>query len=199
MDELTRISPATRAALVAVAQGSCYFPGCRTPILVSLGSQPEINIEIARIRGSDPSQPRYVAGSTDSFSNLLLLCVPHRRTVDRDPKAHPVELLESWVPSGALDELGPIGPARLSDLLTSAFWTAKEQVSDALLRLEKTDSDAAQLLRHLLDDQRNRYGVDPEIAAVLYRVARTLDNLVEPEPAPRRAPRPERLNIGWRP
>ncbi|NMO54128.1 hypothetical protein HH310_23460 [Actinoplanes sp. TBRC 11911] len=201
MDELTRISPATRAALVAVAQGSCYFPGCRTPILVALGSQPEINIEFARIRSADPAQPRYVAGTSDedSFHNLLLLCVPHRRTVDRDATAHPVELLESWVPSGALDDLGPLSPARLADLLTSAFWTAKEQVADALLRLEKTDSDAAQLLRHLLDDQRSRYAVDPEIAAILHRVARALDQLVEPEPAPRRSPRPERPNIGWRP
>jgi hypothetical protein len=192
------ISPETRAALVAVSQGSCYFPGCRTPILVSLGSQPEINIEIARIRSSDPSRPRYVAGTKneDSFHNLLLLCVPHRRTVDRDLQAHPVELLESWVP--AMESLGPVSAGSLEELLTSAFWTAKEQVREALLRLEKTDAEAAQLLRHLMDDQRSRYGVDPEIAAILSRVDRTLDRLVEPEPAPRKGPRPGRFNIGWR-
>jgi hypothetical protein len=193
------ISPEARAALVAVSQGSCYFPGCRTPILVALGSQPEINIEIARIRSADPSQPRYVAGTSDedSFHNFLLLCVPHRRIVDRDLQAHPVELLESWVP--AMDSLGPVSVAGLEELLTSAFWTAKEQIREALLRLEKTDSEAAQLLRHLMDDQRSRYGVDPEIAALLSRVSRTLDRLVEPEPAPRKGPRPGRFNIGWQP
>ena len=208
MNELMRISPATRAALISVAHGSCYFPGCRTPILVSLGSQPEINIEIAHIRGTDPDQPRYVAGLRDddrnSFHNLLLLCVPHRRTVDREPKAHPVELLESWTPAvnGALDELGPMRPSGLEDLLTSAFWTAKEQVNEALLRLDKTDSEAAQLLRHLLDgvyDQRARYGVDPEIVTILSRVTHTLDRLVEPEPELRKAPRPGRFNVGWQP
>jgi hypothetical protein len=193
------ISPETRAALVAVSQGSCYFPGCRTPILVSLGSQPEINIEIARIRSGDRSQPRYVAGTKneDSFYNLLLLCVPHRRIVDRDLAAHPVELLESWVP--AVESLGPVSAGRLEELLTSAFWTAKEQVREALLRLEKTDAEAAQLLRHLMDDQRSRYGVDPEIAAILSRVDRTLERLVEPEPAPRKGPRPGRFNVGWQP
>jgi hypothetical protein len=208
MDELTRTPPATRAALVAVAQGTCYFPGCRTPILVSLGSQPELNIEIAHVRGSDPDQPRYVAGLSDedrnSFHNLLLLCVPHRRVVDRAPKAHPVELLESWVPAGngALDDLGPLSMARFEQLLTSAFWTAKEQVTEALLRLEKTDPEAAQLLRHLMDglyDQRSRYGVDPEIVTILSRVTKTLDSLTEPEPGPRRGPRAHRMNIGWQP
>jgi hypothetical protein len=206
MDELTRKSPATRAALVAVSQGSCYFPGCRTPILVSLGSQPEMNVEIAQIRGADPDGPRYVAGLSDedrnSFRNLLLLCVPHRRIVDRDPRAHPVELLETWVPAGndTLDDLGPMTAAGLEHLLTSAFWTAKEQVADALLLLEKTDSEAAQLLRHLLDglyDQRSRYGVDPEIVTILSRATRTLDRLVEPEPEPRKSPRPSRFNVGW--
>jgi hypothetical protein len=206
MDELTRISPATRAALVAVSQGFCYFPGCRKPILVSLGGRPEINIEIAHIRGADPDHPRYAAGLSDedrdSPGNLLLLCVPHRRTVDREPTAHPAELLESWLPAAeeALTELGPMSRARFEDLLRSAFWSAREQVSEALLRLEKTDAEAAELLRHLLDgayDQRSRYGVDPEIVAILSRVTCTLDKLVEPEPEPRRVPRPHRVNVGW--
>ena len=206
MDELTRISSATRAALVAVSQGFCYFPGCRKPILVSLGGRPEINIEIARIRDADPDHPRYVAGLSDedrdSPRNLLLLCVPHRRTIDREPKAHPAELLESWLPSAeeALIELGPVSTAGFEELLRSAFWSAKERINEALLRLEKTDSEAAQLLRHLLDgayDQRSRYGVDPEIVAILSRVTRTLDRLVEPEPEPRRAPRQHRVNVGW--
>nr|WP_296075712.1 hypothetical protein [uncultured Actinoplanes sp.] len=138
----------------------------------------------------------------DSCGNFLLLCVPHRRTVDRDPRAHPPGLLESWLPDArqALDELGPMSTDRFEGLLLSSFGAAKEQISEALLRLEKTDSEAAQLLRYLVDglyDQRSRYGVDPEIVSVLSRVTRTLDRLVEPEPEPRRAPRPHRINVGW--
>jgi len=90
--------------------------------------------------------------------------------------------------------------ARFESLLRSSFGAAKEQISEALLRLEKTDSEAARLLRFLVDglvDQRSRYGVDPEIVSVLSRVTQTLDRFVEPEPEPRRAPRPHRINVGW--
>jgi len=205
MDVLTRISPETRAALVALSQGTCYFPGCRTPILITLGGLREINVEIAHVGGSDHDGPRYVAGLStaerDSLGNVLLLCVPHRRIVDRDEKTYPAELLQTWLPAGngLLKDLGGLTEARLESLLTDAFWTAKEQISDALGRLEEVDKEAAQLLRHLIDghyDERNRYGVDPQIVTILTRVSRALDAVEEPEA--RRTPRPERANIGWR-
>ena len=201
MDALTRISPETRAALVALSQGTCYFPGCRTPVLISLGGLREINVEIAHIGGSDPERPRYIAGLSnadrDSLGNVLLLCVPHRRIVDRDEKTYPAELLQTWLPAGngLLKDLGGLTEARLEGLLTDAFRAAKEQISDALVRFEEIDKEAAQLLRHLIDGH-DRYGVDPQIVAILTRVSRALGALEEP--AARRTPRPERTNIGWR-
>src|SRR3712207_2669699 len=45
-------STATRAALAALARGSCYFPGCRTPILTLVGGRPEVDVEMVPIRGS---------------------------------------------------------------------------------------------------------------------------------------------------
>jgi hypothetical protein len=200
MDQPQQFRPETRAALVALAQGSCQFPGCRTPILVFLGDELEVNVEMVPIRGTDPAGPRYVAGTTaqqrDSFANLLLLCVPHRRIVDRDEKAHPVELIENWrVPLA--DDLGPITPQRLDDLLTTAFTTAREQIDDALARLAKTDPDAARLLGGVMADlhrQRSRYGADHRLASALTQV---LDALARAEPA-RRSPRPDRINVGWR-
>ena len=163
-----------------------------------LGDELEVNVEMVPIRGTDPAGPRYVAGTTgrqrDSFDNLLLLCVPHRRIVDRDEKAHPIELIENWRPRLG-DDLGPVTAARLDDLLTTAFVVAREQVDDALAAFARTDPDAARLLTGIMADlhrQRSRYGADPRLATALNRV---LAALTEP---PRRAPRPERANVGWR-
>jgi hypothetical protein len=198
MDELPQLTPETRAALVALAQGSCQFPGCRTPILVFLGDDLEINVEMVPIRDTDPAGPRYVAGTSprqrDSFANLLLLCVPHRRILDRDEKAHPIELIETW--RVVLDsELGPMTPQRLDDLLTTAFTAAREQVDEALTRFARTEPDAARLLGTVMHDlhrQRSRYGADHRLASALTRV---LDVLAEPA---RHEPRRDRVNVGWR-
>ncbi|MEV6848555.1 hypothetical protein [Actinoplanes sp. NPDC051411] len=195
---MRQLSPETRAALVTLAQGSCQFPGCRTPILVFLGDDLEVNVEMVRIRDTDPAGPRYVAGTTarqrDSFANLLLLCVPHGRILDRDEKAHPIELIETWRTEVG-DDLGPITPRRLGELLTTAFTAAREQVDEALTRFARTEPDAARLLGAVMGDlhrQRGRYGADRRLTSALTQV---LDVLTE---QPRRAPRPERVNVGWR-
>jgi hypothetical protein len=146
----------TRAALAAVARGTCFFPGCRTPVMVFLGGRPEVNVEIARIRGTDPAGPRYAAGLSDrvrdSFGNLLLLCVPHRRIVDRNATVHPAALLETWRPGSvnALAGLGAISEDRLDSLLATAFTEARDQVGQALDRFELSDPQSARLLRQVI-------------------------------------------------
>ncbi|MFG1995420.1 hypothetical protein ACGFJ7_36145 [Actinoplanes sp. NPDC048988] len=200
MDETPRMTPAARAALVALSQGSCDFPGCRTPVMVFLGTEPEVNVEPVRIRGADPDGPRYTAGPPDdSFANLLLLCVPHRKTIDHDEKAHPVELLQSWKQPGPLSSLRGLTEQRLDALLTTAFSAARDQIDEALTAFEKTDPAAAQLLRELTDtlhDQRGRYGADPRLTTALTTINDRLDTLLAGDPPPRP---PQRTNIGWRP
>ncbi|XVU22326.1 hypothetical protein ACQPZJ_34340 [Actinoplanes sp. CA-054009] len=204
MDETPRMTPAARAALVALSQGSCDFPGCRTPVMVFLGTEPEVNVEPVHIRGADPAGPRHTPGlplaDYDSFDNLLLLCVPHRKTIDRDEKAHPVELLETWKPKppGPLSSLRDLTEERLDALLTTAFATAHNQIDEALTAFEKTDPAAAQLLRELTDtlhDQRSRYGADPRLTTALTAINDRLDTLLAGDPPPRP---PQRMNIGWR-
>ncbi|MFF5076998.1 hypothetical protein ACFY36_08095 [Actinoplanes sp. NPDC000266] len=204
MDETSRMTPAARAALVALSQGSCDFPGCRTPVMVFLGTEPEVNVEPVRIRGTNPNAPRYTpglaAGERDSFDNLLLLCVPHRKTIDRDEKAHPVELLETWKPrpQGPLSSLRDLTEQRLDALLTTAFSTAHDQIDEALTAFEKTDPASAQLLRELTDtlhDQRSRYGADPRLTTALTTINDRLDALLAGDQPPRP---PQRVNIGWR-
>ncbi|MEU4688891.1 hypothetical protein [Actinoplanes sp. NPDC023714] len=204
MDETHPLSPATRAALVALSQGSCDFPGCRTPVMVFLGNEPEVNVEPVRIRGADPDGPRHAPGmdseDLDAYDNLLLLCVPHRKTVDRDQATHPAELLQTWKPSppGPLSALRGLTERRLDALLTGAFGEAREQIDEALTAFEKSDPAAAQLLRELVDtlhDHRSRYAADPRLTRYLTTLDRKVDSLlhrVEQKP-----PRPPRLNVGW--
>ncbi|WP_127551236.1 hypothetical protein [Actinoplanes sp. OR16] len=208
MDQTTHLPPAVRAALVALSQGSCDFPGCRAPVMVFLGNEPEVNVEPVRIRGAGSGEP-------DSFDDLLLLCVPHRKAVGRDPAGHPAELLRSWKqsPPGPLSELRDLTEKRLDALLTTAFAEAREQIDEALTAFEKSDPAAAQLLRELIDtlhDHRSRYGADPRLAGSLTAltgslaalagsltaVDRKMDGLLrqlEEKPS-----RPPRINVGWR-
>ncbi len=121
MTEWDTCPAATRAAVTALSQGTCYFPGCRTPIVVLVGGRPEINVDAVRIRGSEP-------GGRPSFGDLVLLCVPHRRIVGRDARAYPPDLLEIWQPGpAALRELRDLTEDRLDDLLTTAFSAAQEE------------------------------------------------------------------------
>jgi len=50
-------SAGARAALVALANGKCYFPDCLTPIVVFLEDEPFVNFEIAHIRDANPGKP----------------------------------------------------------------------------------------------------------------------------------------------
>ncbi len=160
-------SAAARAALAVLSQGSCWYPGCRTPILVYVNGRPEINVEVLPIRGS--------AGA--AYADLLLLCVPHRRVVDRDERAHPADLLATWQPRHeALRELPQLTPDRFAGLLTSAFFAAKGDVAAALDRFGRSEPDAAELLRHLVDGL-GAQRADADVAGALAQVLRRLESL----------------------
>ena len=194
--------PATRAALAALSQGCCYFPGCGTPIVVFVAGQPEVSVESVRIRTADPQRPRYTTGMTENaaatFGNLLLLCVPHRKLIDRDEKAHPADLLETWKAQreasghAALRDVSSLPEHQMDELLTTAFSAVQEQIGEALTRFEKSEPESAELLRQLvghLNDQRNRPAGDLNR---LDGVATRLDELVR-----KLESKPKRRNIGW--
>ncbi len=92
---------ATERALFRLAQETCYFPGCATPVIAVEDGHPIVGVEIAHIRGANPTSARYDPSMTDaeraSYGNLILLCVPHHKLVDRlEPEKYPVELLTKW-------------------------------------------------------------------------------------------------------
>jgi hypothetical protein len=198
----------TRTALAILSRGCCFFPGCHTPILVFLGGRPELNVEIAHVRGADPDGPRFVAGfsgeAESSFGNVLLLCVPHRKIVDRDEKTHPIALLETWRPAGA--ELREVSEDHLDELLATAFSAVRKQIIEALNRFAEKDPESARLIRQLMDGLSDRDGLDRDVAGILMRVTRQVAAL-EDEVATlqqtaeklRRLEEPteKRANIGW--
>jgi hypothetical protein len=66
-----------------------------------VGDEPVVNVEIAHIRGAVPGAPRYDESMSDderrAFANLMLLCVPHHKTVDRlHPADYPAAELAHW-------------------------------------------------------------------------------------------------------
>lgn len=91
----------TRAALFAFSQRTCYYPDCDIPVVRFVGDDPVINVDIAHISGALPGAPRYDESMTDDerrgYANLILLCIPHHKTVDRlHPEKYSVDELGRW-------------------------------------------------------------------------------------------------------
>jgi hypothetical protein len=180
----------TRAALAALSQGSCYFPGCRTPILVFPGDRPAVNVDATPIRITDGH----------SFENVLLLCVPHRKAVERNRNTHPVDLLLTWKAQregSRRSALNAVGAGDLDLLLTTAFAGVQGEVAEGLARFAETDPASARLLTQVmadLDDERRRPYV-PVLAAVEKAAARIESAIGRLDSRAARAPK--RSNVGW--
>lgn len=123
-------SAGTRTALVALSQGTCYFPSCITPIIEFIEGEPYVNYQIAHICDAKPGN-RYVEDMTDderrSFDNLVLLCKPHHTLVDKThPERFSISDLRQWKAERegdaveSLKGLRGLTEARLEELMTAA-------------------------------------------------------------------------------
>ncbi|MEU4395245.1 hypothetical protein [Kribbella sp. NPDC023855] len=88
-------------ALYRLARGTCYFPDCPRRIIEAVEGEPVVAVDIAHIRGAKPGSARYDPSMTDeeraAFPNLILLCSPHHKLVDRiRPEDFPPGMLEEW-------------------------------------------------------------------------------------------------------
>ena len=120
-------SVGTERALFRLSQGTCYFPGCPTQIIAMEDGHPIVGVEIAHIKGARPKSARYDSTMTDaeraSYPNLILLCVPHHKLVDRiEPKKYPAEFLTTWKHENESEEgiealRSVVTEANLEDLL----------------------------------------------------------------------------------
>jgi hypothetical protein len=126
---------ATRAALVDLAGGTCYFPECEERLIKFLDDLAVHRLPhrtYPRREGGQPSRPRNDGRAEErrSFRNLILLCKPHHDLVDkRHAENYSVADLESWKTAcegrtrGGLENLGMISEHELEDLLREAAIT----------------------------------------------------------------------------
>lgn len=103
---------ATRSALIALSQGTCYEPSCPRPLVVFDDGEPYTNFDVAHIRDAKPGN-RYDPNMTDkeraSFKNLVLLCRVHHTKVDKThPEDFSIELLEQWKLAAAEGNVGEV-------------------------------------------------------------------------------------------
>lgn len=153
-------TPSTRAAPASLSQGTCYFPGCTTPILVMVGTSPDLNVHIAHIRGAEDDGPRAVPGLSvpqrNAFENLILLCVPHHNVVDKDVETYTIEKLTGWKEAretqgqSVLRGLRGLTEEQLREMIETSFQATVDQLSEAIAKFERVDAEAAALIKSLM-------------------------------------------------
>lgn len=94
-----------------------------------MDGKPVVGVQIAHIKGAEPSAPRYEITMTDeeraAFPNLVLLCQAHHTAIDRiSPEDYPVAVLEAWKqqnePNGGLEALRGLTESTLEGLIEAA-------------------------------------------------------------------------------
>ncbi|MCT2581748.1 hypothetical protein [Actinophytocola gossypii] len=109
------------------------------------------NAWVSHIYGVRPGAARYQADlqpeQRDSFTNLLLLCLPHHEEVDDEKtgeELYPPDVLRRWKieheggNGPALAALGPIDADVLTTLLTAVFTPPLDRLEAITKRLEET-------------------------------------------------------------
>ena len=212
----------TERALYTFSAATCYFTGCQTRVIVFVDGEPVSNVEIAHIRGAVPGSPRYDSTMNDderrSFANLILLCTPHHKIVDRlHPDDYPVAVLANWKAQHERDAgidgsvLSPLTEDRLLDLIEKAVASAdrqsERQLVVSLLRfldgrcvlfdpwtLEEPEHVATSILEicRRIDDDLARLRPDAKavenLRAIRTACLRYLTRVPHPEAAPRHWP-----------
>ncbi|WP_125801848.1 hypothetical protein [Amycolatopsis sp. WAC 01416] len=183
-----------RAALILFGQGRCYWgPGCTEPLLRKVEDRYRMNLQIAHIRSDEVAAERYVSGiskaTVDAFENLLFLCKPHHDTIDESGAGarFTIKVLEEWKNErefglyDGLRGLRDIDEDELVDRIAEAVDEQNRDIRATLNRLEKTDAEAAALIRELNDEIRElrRSGsvLDPDAVNMLGAAAHDLIHL----------------------
>jgi len=194
MSGLRDYSRGTRAALQTFSRGSCYYPGCGEPVVRPVDGEYYINYEIAHIRGAKEAGARYDPSMSEeerkALPNLILLCLVHHKHVDKEYRdEYPPEMLLKWKSDreakgqDALAGLTRLTEEDLESIILDAFKAKQDQIMDTLERLEKKDSEAASVMRTLLDelDQLRAYGsfLNSDSVEILSNASDSLTHLGE--------------------
>lgn len=178
----------TRAGLMVLSQGTCYWPNCKIPVFIYVDKSPVINVYFAHIRAARPNGPRYVPNMTDEqrrdISNLILLCKGHHEAVDGDEKKYPISVLEGWKNSreqygkSAISGLTGLTEEKLKLMIVQAVESSEKRIAAAIERLDEIDGEAAALLVELKRNSEiqrlQRPVLDPDSVSLLYSIVRPL-------------------------
>jgi hypothetical protein len=153
-----------RAALIAFSAGTCYWPGCRKPIVERAAGTFKVTLDIAHICALNETGERFDPGMSDdernAFENLIVLCRLHHQVVDEGGAGakYSVELLKRWKHErerGGIERLKGLQgltESRLAELVNEAIKLRDADVTVILGRLERRDSEAADLMNSLLEE-----------------------------------------------
>jgi hypothetical protein len=185
------VQAATSAALWALSNGTCYAPGCSFPVVFEV--RPDVyrkNAQVAHIHGVKPGAPRYKqmpARERESFSNLLLLCMPHHGEVDdriRGETLYPPELLRKWKSEregsggAALANVQVPNEDVLFEALTQIFEPPLKRLERIADRLESTgtiNAESVAELQQVVNLLKTEHaGPDAQTARALAFAAETL-------------------------
>ncbi|WP_143175299.1 hypothetical protein [Cryptosporangium aurantiacum] len=130
---------------------------------VFVNNVPVNNLEIAHIRAAEKNGPRWDPAMSEAdrahFDNLILLCRPHHKMVDSiAPADYPVEALTSWKSerergaAAQLRSLRQLTEEGLQEIIAQVVRSRDEELQSALDRFSQVDSEAASVLRGLVDE-----------------------------------------------
>jgi hypothetical protein len=155
-----KLTTAEQAAMIWLSGGSCYWPGCGVPAIMPVTGKYRMNVEVAHIRAFDDNGPRSNVNMTheerEAWTNKVLLCHPHHTEVDAEPETYSADKLEEWKSGREADAHGQLSALRVSEsqlqeLITEVLAEQNERVNQTLERLEKSDAEAAAVMRELRD------------------------------------------------
>ncbi|PSK64831.1 hypothetical protein B0E53_03205 [Micromonospora sp. MH33] len=182
-------SPGCEKALFMLSRGHCYEPDCATRVMRFVNEEWEVKVEIAHIRGLKKTSARYDADMSDlernHFRNLILLCEPHHKVVDRRENLHvyTVDLLTAWKEqvegdlSDELDEIDWLTQDRLKAILAEAIDDTRDGIDAALARVHGIGSETLDLVKQLVADAFTLPYVDAQTAQALRSSAEDLRHL----------------------
>ncbi|MCO6000136.1 hypothetical protein [Actinoallomurus rhizosphaericola] len=122
-----------------------------------------------------------------AITNLVIFCDPHHDIVDKkdNERVYPVTRLERWKvqqeadPRQAVQRLREVSPAGLRKLVGDGLKRHDQLMMRAIERLERSDRQAAELMRSLIDELTEAYtlqrrSLNPDLIEMLSHAANTL-------------------------
>lgn len=180
---------AVRSALFMLSRGHCYAPKCPEQVMRFIDGEPSINVQIAHICALDEKGPRFEehmpVAERNKFGNLMLLCQAHHIRVDSKAYEHayPKAKLHGWKRAregeAAADLAGvQVTDAReLQEVFIDAVTEAKEDILEAIARVEDISTNSARMLRSMVAEVFDQPRLDLDAVESLERSANMLINL----------------------